>query len=91
MECYICFEEYTTIVGKACETCKKTCCGKCYMQMFIKARTIPKCGLCRHDPNRVNMSLAMMERMIVINAMKCGFRVNEALEFKKHIAEMRAK
>jgi hypothetical protein len=91
MECYICFEEYTTKSGPACATCKKSCCGKCYITQLIRERRNPKCGLCRFDDDNRVSSLALIERVIVNEAKDCGFSIDKALVFKKQVQEMRKK
>ena len=61
------------------------------MKQFIINRAEPKCGLCRYDPNVNPCSLALLESVITIKARKCGFKIDEAIEFKKQVQEMRKK
>jgi hypothetical protein len=61
------------------------------MKQYINRRTFPKCGLCRHDPKIQERSLASIERSITIQARECGFNIDEAIEFKKQVVEMRKK
>ena len=52
MECFICFQEYTVEKsGFPCFICSKTCCGNCYVKMFIISKKPPKCALCRYEKN----------------------------------------
>ena len=91
MECYICFETYDKKSGLPCNQCKKTCCGNCYMKQWIQNRRNPKCGLCRFDDKNMIGSLALVESCAVQRARQCGFNIDEAIEFKKQVAAMRAK
>lgn len=91
MECYICFEEYTTKSGIPCIQCKKSCCGNCWMKQYINDRATPKCGLCRFDPQNIVSSLFIMEKIVGIQARELGFNIDEAIEFKKQVQEMRKK
>ena len=74
-----------------CKRCKKSCCGNCWMKMYIADRALPKCGLCRFDPENSQCSLAMLERIIGGTARELGFNIDEAIEFKKQVAAMRTK
>ena len=61
------------------------------MKQYINERATPKCGLCRHDPKNAPSCLGIMEKIVCIQARKLGFNIDEAIEFKKQVQEMRKK
>lgn len=82
-ECYICFNEYEKgNIGIPCTQCNKSCCGNCYMKIFISTKGNFKCGLCRfqdykYQPNFTQKTLA---GLVVGHAYICGFDRTKIIE-----------
>jgi len=75
-ECYICFNEFEKgIKGIDCFQCKKYCCGKCYMIMFIGTRDSVKCEICRFQAHSkpYEGNLDQMKSIIQSRAIRCGY------------------
>ena len=83
-ECYICFNEYGKgNTGVACHQCNKSCCGNCYMKIFMSTRGNFKCGLCRfQDFNyQPNFSQKTFAGLVIGHAYICGFDRHKITEF----------
>ena len=80
MECYICFETYE-VEGIECYTCKKSCCGDCYMKMYIASKDTVKCGLCRFQVNKKPYTGQLFTLLVEGRALRCGFSKEKALEW----------
>jgi hypothetical protein len=82
MECYICCEEYETgVKGIQCFQCKNTCCGKCYMKMYIKSKDTVKCPLCRFQAHNKPYTGSNFRFMTQTRAVRCGFNLDESWEW----------
>jgi hypothetical protein len=84
MECYICFQEYTMEkTGFPCFLCNKTCCGNCYVKMFIISKKMPKCGLCRYEKNPKKWQQKTINLCTELLAKKCGLTDLEIQNLQK--------
>ena len=87
MECYICFNNYTEgVKGVDCKQCKKSCCDKCYLKMYIKTHGCIKCGLCRFQENSEPIfdginNITKFFDAIQIKARECGYSYKKSREY----------
>ena len=80
MKCYICSENYT-IKGIDCRSCKKSCCGDCYMKMLIASKDTIKCGLCQFQAFSKPCTKNRFDFLVEYQAIRCGYSQEEALDW----------